>query len=125
MGYQRIKRAHQYAGDQAQHNAPRGGGFGSAVTLAIGSGVQHNGHCDQRDAAKEQQRIARRANQIAGDRAHNQRQANAYREGDGQTGNLDGGHQQQIGYVEDHSGKGRQHDGAERRLHHIRQESSP
>ena len=77
--------------------------FGRALALAISCGVQHDGYGDQGDSAEEEQGVARRVEQVAGNRADDQRQADADREGDGEAGYIDGGDKKKVGDVEDHS----------------------
>ena len=64
--------------------ALRGGGCGG-FAAAIGGSVKNNGDGDEGDPREEQERIARGLEEVARNRTHNQRQANANGKGDGET----------------------------------------
>ncbi len=100
-GDQRIKRAHQQAGDEREHDTARGGGLGVGLALAVSGGVEEDGHGNQGNSAEEEQGIGRGADEVTGNRADDQRQADADGEGDSEAGHIDGGDQQQVGDVED------------------------
>ncbi len=72
-----------------------------ASRSAVGDGVEDDGGGDQRDAAEEQKRIAFGRDDVAADRADDQRQADADGEGYGEARDVDGGDKEQVGDIED------------------------
>ncbi len=59
--------------------------------------------CNQRDSAKQEQGIGGRAHEVTGNCADDQGEADADWEGNGESGDVDGRDEEQVGNVEDDS----------------------
>src|ERR1700674_3861128 len=96
----RRPKPHQNAGDDAGNDAlPRDG----AVYLrevAVGFAVQSDGNHRAKDAGSEHAGVALWLQNVAGDDADDQRDADGNRKGDGQTGHINASYEQKISEVE-------------------------
>ena len=74
-----------------------------ALAFAIGDGVNNDGDGYERHSAEEQKGIGGGADEVTGNRTDYKREADADRKCNREAGDIDGGDQQQIGDIEDHT----------------------
>ena len=98
--HQRIKQAHEHAGQQTQQNAPGGNPGSILFPTPIGNSIDHNGHRHQGHSNKEQPHVAGRGEGIVQQYPDHQGQPNSQGKRHGQTRNLNGDDQQKISGVE-------------------------
>ncbi len=99
-GDEAVEHSHEHSAGERQQQALRAHAYRGGRLPAIGQRIQDDRECHQRHADPQECGITDRDRHVVQDYAQNQRQPNADRKGHRHAGDLDGGHQQDVGQVE-------------------------
>src|SRR5690242_5369203 len=99
-GDERRPQSHQDAGDDAGDDALLGDGAVYVGEVAVGLPIEHDRDYRAKYAGSKHAGVPFGLQNVAGDHAHDQRDADGNREGNGQAGHINASDEQQVGQIE-------------------------